>query len=45
MMDQAASFKPMATQVVSLNYYLEHLPPSGASALLYMIVERPRNFK
>jgi len=44
-MTQTASFKPMTPQVVSLNYYLENLPASGASGLLYMIIERPRNFK
>src|ERR1022692_1627696 len=44
-MTQTASFKPMTTQVVSLHYYLENLPASGASGLLYMIIERPRNFK
>lgn len=45
MMSQTANFKPMTGQVVSLNYYLENLPASGASGLLYMLVERPRNYK
>jgi hypothetical protein len=45
MMTETASFSPMTTRVVSLNYYLENLPASGASGLLYMIVERPANFK
>jgi trypsin-like peptidase len=45
MMNETASFKPMTTQVVSLNYYLENLPASGASGLLYLIVERPYNNK
>ena len=45
MMNQTASFNPMTNQVASLNYYLQRLPTSGASGLLYMTVERPRNFK
>jgi hypothetical protein len=45
MMDETASFSPMTSRVVSLNYYLEKLPTSGASGLLYMLVEHPYNFK
>ena len=44
-MNETASFQTQTSQVASLNYYLEHLPASGASGLLYMIVERPRNYK
>jgi len=45
MMNQTASFKPSTTEITSLNYYLEKLPASGASGLLYMTIERPRNYK
>ena len=45
MMNETNSFGQMTTQVASLNYYLEHLRASGASGLLYMTVERPRNYK
>lgn len=41
MMNETASFKPTTSQVVSLNYYLDHLGGIGASGLLYMIVEHP----
>jgi S1-C subfamily serine protease len=43
-MNETATFKPSET-LASLNYYLEHLPTSGASGLLYMIVEHPYNNK
>jgi len=45
MMNETTTFKPMTAQIVSLNYYLEHLPASGASGLLYINVERPRDYK
>jgi hypothetical protein len=45
MMNETAVFNQMTTQIVSLNYYLDHLSASGASGLLYMNVERPRNYK
>jgi len=31
-------------EIASLNYYLEHLPGSGASGLLYVTVERPYEY-
>jgi len=45
LMTETANFKPMTGQVVSLNYYLEHLPTSGASGLVYLVVERPDIYK
>jgi len=45
MMNKTASFKLMGPEITSLNYYLERLPTSGASGLLYVFVERSRNYK
>jgi hypothetical protein len=44
-MNETASFSQNATKVASLNYYLERLPRSGASGLLYLLVEHPYNNK
>jgi trypsin-like peptidase len=43
-MNETATFKHSDT-LASLNYYLERLPGTGASGLVYMIVERPYNYK
>ncbi len=45
MWDEAANFSPTTSRVVSLNYYLGKLPTSGATGLLYILVEHPYNFK
>jgi len=44
-MNELATFKQPSETVASLNYYLERLPGTGASGLLYILLEHPYNNK